>query len=162
VGARADARAALVSWLENADIVGLDRVYPTYPLRWDFLTHGSGDHRCQVSVDFEADGELRIAIGGEHSGKKRIDYLVCLDIFHRSTNPDTAVGMNNFDRILDELKERLRADRRLSADESVIWQAGEGGYGIQTEFEKPDHNVGGEPTELRARMRFEITQWITS
>jgi hypothetical protein len=162
VGARSDARAALVDWLVDANIPGVDKIYPTYPRRWDFTTYGSGDHRCQISVDFEADGELRMALGGENSGKKRIDYLVCLDIFHRSVSIDTAVSMEDFDRVIDELKERLRADRRLGSTEAIVWQAGEGGYGIQTEYEKPDTHVGGEPTENRAKMRFEITQWITS
>jgi hypothetical protein len=162
VGARSDARAALVDWLVAADIVGVDKVHPTYPRRWDFTIYGAGDHRCQISVDFEADGELRMAIGGESSGKKRIDYLVCLDIFHRSAAIDTSVSMEDFDRIIDELKERLRADRRLGSTEDIVWQAGEGGYGIQTEYESPTTHVGGEPTENRAKMRFEITQWITS
>jgi len=164
MGARADAREALTKWLVDGEIDGLDKVHKAYPRDWqkEFNSYGSGDHRCHAVIFFETEGELRFSIGGPHSGKKRIDYLVCLELYHRSTSMDTEEAMDDFERIIDEIKARLRADRRFDADESVVWQAGEGGYGIQLDFERPWSLVGGEPVENRCAIRFEVTQWITS
>jgi hypothetical protein len=164
MGARADARAALAEWLIDAEIVGLDHIHYSYPRDWvrEFNSYGSGDHRCHAVIFFEQEGELRFALGGPTSGRKRIDYLVCLELFHRSTSQDTAAAMDDFERIVDEIKTRLREDRRFGADESIVWQGGEGGYGIQLDFERPSSLVGGEPVENACSIRFEITQWITS
>jgi hypothetical protein len=150
--------------LTDGEITGLDKVHYSYPRDWvkEFNSHGSGDHRCHAVIFFEQEGELRFALGGPTSGKKRIDYLICVELFHRSTSQDTAAAMDDFERVVDKIKARMRVDRRLGADESIVWQAGEGGYGIQLEFERPYSLVGGEPVENKASVRFEITQWITS
>lgn len=163
MGARSDARAALVEWLTDGEIDGLDKIHFTYPRDWtkEFNSYGSGEHRCHAVIFFEQEGELRFALGGPTSGKKRIDYLVVIELFHRSVSIDPEDGLDDFERILDAIKDRLREDRRLGADESVVWQAGEGGYGIQCEFERPNSLVGGEPREQLGLVRFEITQWIT-
>lgn len=162
MGARADARAALADWLIDGDLV--DKVHYSYPRDWqkEFNSYGSGNHRCHAVIFFEQEGELRFALGGPTSGKKRIDYLVCVELFHRSTDPDPVAAMDDFERIVDLIKTRMRADRRLGTSESIVWQAGEGGYGIQLEFERPWSLVGGEPVENKCEIRFEITQWITS
>src|SRR5690606_12527857 len=163
-GPRSQTRKALVEWLEDAEIDGLDKVWSTFPRAQnvDFNRYGSGPHRCHAAIFFEEEGELRFAIGGPHSGKKRIDYLVAIHLLHRSVCPDESEVIDDFDRIVDEIKARLRADRRLSKDDSIVWQAGEGGYGIQCDFEPADQQGGGEPIENRGRIRFEITQWITA
>lgn len=161
MGNRANARAALVDWLRAAEIV--DYVHPTWPRIFQWDNWGAGLHRCQLIVFIEEEGELRISIGGPTSGKKRIDYLVSLEIFHRSTDTEPINAMDDFDRLVDEIKDRLRADRRAGqTDDAVVWQLGEGGYGIQLDFWPVDALVGGKPIETRGRMRFEITQWITS
>ena len=163
MSARADARQALADWLTDGHIEHLDKVHLAYPLRLDFNGYGAGVHRCQAVIYFVEEGELRFALGGEHSGKKRIDYLVSLEVYHRSTVAEPLQALEAFDEVVDGIKTRLREDRRLGADDEIVWQAGEGGYGIQCDFMVPDEgNVGGEPIEYYARLRFEITQWITS
>lgn len=164
MGARSDARTAVADWLADAHIV--DKVHLTYPrVAFDFNSYGAGPHRCHAVLFFEEEGELRIALGGATSGKKRIDYLVNLELYHRSNDPDPITAQDDFDRIVDAIKTRLRADRRLgdvTTESTVIWQAGEGGYGIQCEFQRTNVMVGGEPVETMGVIRFEITQWITS
>lgn len=158
---RAAARTAVKTWLEAGNIQYLDAIFTAPPLRLDFNKYGTAPHNCQIVVFIDEEGELRLALGGEHSGKKRIDYTVSLEIYFRSTEPDTEAALAAFDELVDAIKARLRADRRLGQAESVVWQAGEGGFGIQCDF-MDGNNVGGEPIEHYARVRFEITQWITS
>lgn len=161
---RAAARQALVDWLTAGNIDGLDIVHAAQPLRLDFNQYaGSSDHQCQAVVMIDDEGELRFALGGEHSGKKRIDYMVSLEVYHRTMLPDPVAALDAFDDVIDAIKARLRADRRLGTTEEIVWQAGEGSFGIQTEFQEPDEGqIGGEGIEHYARIRFEITQWITS
>lgn len=160
---RKAARLAVVDWLTNGNISGLDHVYAAYPMRLDLNVFASGDFQCIAVVSIDSEGELRFGIGGALSGKKRTDYLVQVELYHRSTLPDPEAALDHFDGVIDAVKARLREDRMLGqTDDSIVWQAGEGGYGIQTEFAYPDNNsIGGEPLELYARIRFEVTQWIT-
>jgi hypothetical protein len=162
--ARALARSAVADWLSDGNIIGVDKVHLVWPLRLDFNAYSATMHRCQLVVVLESEGEVRVALGGAHSGKKRIDYLTTVEVYHSSITTDPADALANFDEVVDGIKTRLRADRMAGqTDDSIVWQMGEGGYGIQTEFMIPDNwQVGGEPIEFYARIRFEVTQWITS
>ena len=158
------ARRALRDWLVGANIPYLDVVHLAHPLRLDFNQYARDEnHQCQIVIVFTEEGELRFALGGEHSGQKRIDYLVNLEIYFRSLLPGPEEVIEVFDGLIDAIKVRLRADRRAQQDESIIWQMGEGGYGIQCDFMIADNNqIGGEPIEHYGLMRFEVTQWITA
>ena len=161
---RGDARTALKDWLLGGDIPHLDEVFIAHPLRLDFNRYGGDrDYQCLIVIVITEEGELRFALGGEHSGQKRIDYLVNLEIYFRGLVPEPDLVIGAFDDLIDGIKIRLRADRRLGSTDTIVWQAGEGGFGIQCDFMIPDQNqIGGEPIEHYAAMRFEITQWIIS
>ena len=94
--------------------------------------------------------------------------MVALEVYYRCLLPDVDQAQDAFDDLVDAIKARLRADRRLGISDlsnygAVVWQAGEGSYGLQIDFKDPvDGNVGGEPIEHYARIRFEVTQWITA
>lgn len=164
--ARGLARLAVKSWLDAAGIRYLDQIFTAPPLRLDFNTYGSPPYNCQAVVFIDDEGEVRIALGGASSGKKRIDYMVAMEIYFRSTDINTDDTQNAFDELIDAIKARLRLGLHTlgQTDETIVWQAAEGSYGIQTDFMDPDPqpNVGGEPIEHYARMRFEVTQWITA
>ena len=156
------ARRALRDWLVDGNIPYLDAVHMAHPLRLDFNMHSQdSNHQCQIIIVFTEEGELRFALGGPHSGQKRIDYLVNLEIYFRSTLSEPEQVIEVYDDLIDAIKVRLREDRRLNQSDEVIWQCGEGGYGIQCDFMIADNNqIGGEPIDHYALMRFEITQWI--
>lgn len=162
--ARQLARNAVANWLTAGNIAGVDKIFTVWPLRLDFNNYSSGVHRCQIVVVIESENEIRIALGGSHSGKKRIDYLVTVEVYHNSTANEPQEALDNYDAIIDGVKARLRADRMAGqTDDSIVWQMGEGPFGIQTEFLVPDNwQVGGQPIEFYGRIRFEVTQWITS
>lgn len=156
------ARQALKDWLLDGNIPHLDDVFIAHPLRLDFTRYASSEEfQCLIVIVFAEEGELRFALGGEHSGMKRIDYLVSLEIYFRSLLPNPDRAVEAFDELVDGVKVRLREDRRLAQTDDVVWQCGEGGYGIQCDFMLPDNNnIGSEPIEHYGLMRFEITQWI--
>ena len=162
--ARQNARNAVAQWLTDGNVDGIDKIWTVWPLRLDFANFSASVHRCQVVVVIESENEIRIALGGAHSGKKRIDYLVTLEVYHSSTTDVPQEALDNYDVVIDGIKARLRADRMAGeTDDSIVWQMGEGPFGIQTEFLIPDNwQVGGEPIEFYGRIRFEVTQWITS
>ena len=169
MSSRSLARQAIKDWLDAGEILYLDKVFVAPPLRLSFPQYSQNDHHnCQIVVFIDDQGEMRMSLGGANSGKKRIDYMIALEIYYRCTLPDPETAQDVFDDLVDAINARLRADRRLGVSdslnsESVIWQAGEGGYGIQIDFKDPaDGNIGGEPIEHYARMRFEVTQWITA
>lgn len=158
------ARRAVRDWLMAGNIPYLDVVHTAHPLRFDFNRYSHDEnHQCQTVVVFSEEGEMRMAIGGEHSGMKRIDYLCNLEIYFRSLFPDPEVVIDVFDLLIEGFKVRIREDRRFEQADTIIWQAGEGGYGIQCDYMIADNNqIGGEPIEHYALMRFEITQWIVA
>ncbi len=161
---RMAARRAVADWLTSGNIRGVDVVHMAYPLRLDFNGYGSGDHRCQLVVIVDNESEDRRALGGRTSGKKRIDYLVSVEVYHRSTTPDPVAALDHFDMVVDGIKARLREDRMLGqTDDAIVWQAAEGVYGLQVDFMVPENGpwLGGEALEYYANFRFEVSQWIT-
>lgn len=166
---RSDARQQIKTWLDAGEILYLDQVFTAPPLRLNFQQYSMDDsHNCQIVIFIDEQGEMRMSLGGATSGKKRIDYMVALEVYYRCTRPDPEVAQDAFDELVDAVTDRIREDRRLGisdslTSQSIIWQAGEGGYGIQIDFKDPtDGNIGGEPIEHYARIRFEVTQWITA
>lgn len=158
------ARRALRDWLMDGSVLHLDHVFLAHPMRLDFNRYGADrEYQCQIVIVFSEEGEMRMALGGEHSGQKRIDYLVNLEIYFRGLVGEPEQVIEVFDELINTLKSRIREDRRFEQDDTIIWMAGEGSYGIQTDFMIPDNNqIGGEPIEHYGLMRFEITQWITA
>lgn len=168
-GERKAARQQIADWLIAGNIRYLDKVFTSPPLRLDWAAYAQDrEHQSQMVIFIDEEGELRMSMGGATSGKKRIDYMVSMEFYYRSLQINPEVAQDVFDDIVDDIKARLRADRRLGISSSintdgVIWQAGEGGFGIQIDFKDPvDGNVGGEPIEHYARIRFEVTIWITA
>jgi hypothetical protein len=160
------ARMAVKDWLDAAGIRYLDQVFTAAPLRLDFNKYGSAPYNCQAVIFLDSESEVRIALGGAYSGKKRVDYMISVEIYFRSTDLNTDDTQNAFDETIDAIKSRLRLGGHTlgQTNETIVWQAAEGGYGVQCDFmdPEPQPNVGGEPIEHYARMRFEVTQWITA
>lgn len=160
------ARLAVKTWLDAGGIRYMDQIFTAPPLRLDFNKYGSAPYNAQAVVFIDSEGEVRMAFGGAFSGKKRIDYEVSMEIYFRSTDINTDDTQNAFDELIDNIKARLRLGGHTlnQTSDTIVWQAAEGTFGIQVDFMDPDPqpNVGGEPIEHYARMRFEVTQWITA
>lgn len=162
---RGKAREAVKDWLEAGNILYLNKVFSAPPLRMDLREKGTPPYQAQAVLFIDDEGELRMAFGGAFSGKKRIDYMMSLEVYFSSVEIDTEAAQDAFDVMIDQIKARLRLGGHTAgiSDETVVWQVAEGGYGIQCDFmdPSPQPNVGGEPIEHYARVRFECSQWRT-
>lgn len=159
-------RAAIAIYLTGA-VTGIPTVYRGLPAlipgdAW-FPSAGAGNQvGCVLCVNIISDTEHRVAVGGATGGKKRVDYVVDLQLFFRSVKPapinsDAALEATDaFDDIIENLKAKIRADR--TAASSAVWQWGEadltGVYG--------EPYSGDNGTEWWASIRTEVTEWLNT
>lgn len=93
---------------------------------------------CAIVVTIYQSREFRIALGGEHGGKKQKNYSVELACFVRSRTPHAEDAQDDVYALQDALVERLREDRTLGG---AVFQAGEA-------IERGDGTIGfayGQP-----------------
>lgn len=160
---RTTVRAAIASFLAPPNVAGLNKVFTAMPKRvegtWFRYGQPAGTHSGAVAiVNIVAEREERIALGGEHSGKKWVHYEVSLDIFTHSIHRHSEDAMADFDTLIDNIKTRIRADRRLGND-AVIFESGE--RYLDGEYGEPRVLQDGA-TEIWGSIRFEVSEVITS
>ena len=155
---RTQVRSQLVSFLATGS--GLDAVLSTMPKVLDFeqyATVGAASRAVGV-VLILGDHEMRIAIGGAHSGWKRTDFDVVVQVFHHSVEPDATAAMTDLDSRIDTLKAKLRSDHNFGdTTGTLVWQGAEpiidGAYG---EPMLDDYGA----VESWAEVRFTVTQMV--
>lgn len=102
--------------------------------------------------------EHREAMGGEHSGRKRVDYQVYLETYFRSRQPRVEDATEDLDTFLDSLVDRAREDRTWGVDDNtfgVIWQAGEDITIDTGEPEWKDNRLS-----IAVAVQTTVTEWI--
>lgn len=166
---RAVVRQSVKDWLASAQINQLNQVFTSFPKRINFqeVSFPGQVSRAAAVVFIESESESRLAIGGVDSmasggygkGWKRVDYNIALQIFHHSLQREAQDAMDDFDQVIDAVKERLRAGQHTLGVENpnLIWQAAEPGIDVQ--YGEPLTNEGGA-TETWAAIRFVVTEMI--
>ena len=159
-------REAVANWISSAQITTLNQVFTSFPKRINFQVDSfpGQNSRAAGVVFIESENESRLAIGGvtsqgEGLGWKRVDYQVAFQIFHHSLQRDPIDAMDDFDQVVDAVKERLRNGWHELGENNPdrIWQAAEPGIDVQ--YGEPLTNEGGA-TETWAAIRFTVTQMI--
>lgn len=138
---RADVRQALLEWFSPPAIGGLSTVFQAMPwwasgTTWEFdVVNGWASIGY---IHLAEDAEQRIALGGEFGGMKLINYQVGLVLLFKYLVPDPlpidsdpSEWVVYLDTLIEETKERIRADRTFGTGGVIIWQAG-GGDGTNT------------------------------
>ena len=156
---RASVREAVVNYFQPPRAIGLNKVFPSMPKRiegyWFRYGQPSGVASGAVGiVQLVGENEERIAIGGEHSGKKRVRYDVQLELYQHSVQRNAEDAMADFDALVDNVKAALRADRRLG-DYPIIFEAGE--QYLLGEYGEPKV-LGDGSTEIWGAIRFEVSE----
>jgi hypothetical protein len=158
---RQQVRDAVATWVEGASIPHLNQIFTSHPKRINFQANSTaGEYSRAAGVVFIRDeSEIRIAVGGAYSGWKRVDYTVDFQVFFHSMQNYAQDAMDEFDAIVDAVKDRLRAGghRLGQEDGTVIWQAAE--PQISVTYGEPATNDGGA-TEIWAAIEFTVTQMI--
>lgn len=154
-------REKVQEWIASEQIDTLNQVLLSFPKRINFEVNSfpGQQSRAAAIVFIESESESRIAIGGADAGWKRVDYNVALQVYHHSVKRDAVEVMDDFDRLIDAIKERLRSGQHTLGQENldVIWQAAEPALDVQ--YGEPATNQGGS-TETWAAIRFTVTQMI--
>lgn len=159
-------RAAVRDWIDSAQITTLNQVFSSFPKRINFQVDSFPGQvsRAAGVVFIENEEESRVAIGGvtqegQGLGWKRVDYTIAFQVFHHSLQRNAEDAMDDFDKLIDAIKDRLRNGfHELGKDQpDVIWQAAEPSISVQ--YGEPLTNDGGA-TETWAAIRFIVTQMI--
>lgn len=160
---RQQVRQAVGEWIADAGIPNLNQVMTSFPKRINFQANSTAGQLCRAAgvVFIASEDESRIAIGGANDGWKRVDYQVQFQIYTHNMHPYAQDAMDDFDQIVDAVKEKLRAGghRLGKTDGDVIWQAAESS--ISVDYGEPLTNDGGA-TEIWAAINFTVTQMIRS
>lgn len=160
---RAEVRLAVGNWVAAANVPNLNQIFTSFPKRINFQENAAAGtpSRAAGVVFIQQETEGRIAVGGPNDGWKRIDYEVEFQIFFHSMHNYGQDAMDDFDAIIDGVKDQLRAGgHRLGMpDGDTIWQAAE--PDISVVYGEPKTNDGGA-VEIWAGIAFTVTQMIRS
>lgn len=157
---RTGVRDTLAAFIANPPIETLNQVFTSFPKRINFQINAQPGQmtRSAVVVFIAAENETRLAIGGAHSGWKRVDYSVILQIYCHSLHINAETAMADFDTLIDNIKTRLRSDHNFGdTTGNLVWQGAEpiimGRYG------EPASSKEGA-TEVFAELEFAVTEMI--
>lgn len=160
---RATVRAAIRDYFIPPTVPGLNTIYTAAPKRIEGTAFRAGQPAGTESgavgvIHLVDEWEERIAIGGEHSGKKWVHYTVEMQIFLHSVRRRSEQAMDDFDEVVDNFKAALRADRRLN-DWPIVFEAGE--KSLEGEYGEPRVLQDGS-TEIWGAVRFEVSEILTT
>ena len=157
---RVGVRDTLSAFISNPPIPNLNQVFTSFPKRINYQVNSQPGQltRSAVVVFIATETETRLAIGGATSGWKRVDYTVILQVYTHSLHRDAQDVMDDFDVLIDNIKERLRSDHTFGdTTGNLVWQGAEpiinARYG-----EVSTTNEGA--SEVFAEIEFLVTEMI--
>jgi hypothetical protein len=158
-------RTAIANWITAQHIQGLDHVYRSKPPEVSFTDYvtGTAAYRCNAYVFLPSDEETRYVLTGPvlPTGKL-IHYRAELEVWHRvyeMSEQDWDDAEDDYDRIIDAVKDCLRAGGRQLGRPDVVFSVGEYRQGIMTEHAPPVILDGGT-AQRNGTVIFEVTQTI--
>jgi hypothetical protein len=157
---RSGVRATLYNFISNPPIPTINKVWTSFPKRIQFQENSQPGQlsRAQVIIFISSENETRLAIGGAHSGWKRVDYNVIIQIYQHSMERNAEDAMITFDTLVDNLKTRLRSDHNFGDPTGVlVWQGAE--PIINARYGEPSTTKEGA-TETFAEIEFMVTEMI--
>lgn len=159
-------RAQLADFIFNPPIQNLNQVHTSFPKLINYEVNAQpGQMTRTAAVIFIADEyETRLSLGGptpnvgQTNGWKRVDYTVIIQIFCLSFHREAQIAMNNFDEVVDNIKDRLRSNHNFGDPSgNLVWQGAE--PVIQGRYGEPNTEKDGV-TEMFAEIQFPVTQMI--
>jgi len=165
---RATARRAVAQWIEGQNIAGVQHVYPGLPATWNFDGYPAGGTRygCLVGVRIPTDSEERVAYTGQTDpGGKMLHFDVILRVYHQSfvayEGDDTADIEDDYDRIIDALKDCFRSDGRDLNRPDVFLAVAETPRQQSFRGDHPDpFRIEGGALAREGTLSFTVTQYL--
>lgn len=159
-------RNALKEWLDSQHIPGIDEVFLTLrPLvDLDGAQSNDNDCACLIYIDMGEDSESRAAMTGPvNPGGKDISYDVILNVRHRGFDADDWEGsQRDYNRIVDALKDCLRAQGRDLGRPDVILQAADWprDRGIVHTPSEPVSDTDSGTVDRWGQITFTVSQYL--
>lgn len=162
-------RTTIANWIDAQRIQGLDHVYRSKPVEWQFdqYPHTGLGFAALVGVRLPTDSEDRAAYtGATDPGGKMYHAPAELHVVHWTLEQDLAqdddASEDDYDRIIDALKDCLRGTGRDLGRPDVVLGAGE--YpregGITSTHDEPVNDNG---SVLRSGViAFDVTLYMTA
>lgn len=125
------ARHAAKNWLEAQRIDGLVRVIPTDPgpdkIQWEDGWFSSGAYVAQLTIAIPSDSEDRLAYAGSNDpGGKLLHLEMDFGLWHSGGEPgEWEASEDDYDRIVESIKDGLRGAGRDFGRPDVVLQVGE-------------------------------------
>ena len=157
---RAQVRSQIATFISAANISTLNQVFTSFPKQINYQVNATAGQKSRAAavVFIGNETESRVALGGAHAGWKRIDYTVYLQVFHHSMWNNSEQAMDDFDTLIDAIKDRLRSDHRFGDENgTIVWQGAE--PEISVDYSEPSTADRGA-TDTWAGIRFQVTQMI--
>lgn len=157
---RTGVRATLAAFISNPPIPTLNQVFTSFPKRINYQINAQPGQltRSAAVIFIASENETRLAIGGAHSGWKRVDYTVVIQLYTHSMHRNSEDAMTDFDTLVDNIKERLRSDHNFGDPTGIlVWQGAE--PIIAARYGEPATSNEGA-TETYAELEFEVTEMI--
>jgi len=157
---RAAVRAALASFIAPPNIVGINQTFRSFPklIDWSVNALPGRDYLSAVCIHIESEDETRLAIGGSTNGIKRVDYDAAIQVFFHALFGEVEDAMDNFDVLIDNIKDLLRSDHQFGDPSgNLVWQGAE--PSIRVSYGVPEVDDDGV-IDIWAVIRFPVTQMI--
>jgi hypothetical protein len=155
---------ALKDWIDAADIPGVLECFLSLrpQLDWDKVEIPGNDHATIVYINMARNNERRQAnTGPDNPGGKEIVYAMELHIDHRGTSIDGwDAAQQDFYRILDALKDCLRAEGRDLGRPDVILMAGDWPGEIVTMAGEPVFDEENGNVDRHGEIHFDVYQYL--
>lgn len=163
-------RTILASWIDAQAIPGLEPVWkdwaPTFPDEWQPVLGDSSSHACAVAIWVPTTPETRVTVNGpDDRGGIELRPSIELKIYHRTFFADAyAEAQDDYDRIVDRLKDCMRGPGRNLGRPDFIFLAGESSSGQPNFLEIQDEPVAEDegPLDLWGTLYFQVLVYLPS
>ena len=162
---RVAVRAAVTSYLQGANLSYVGTVYsgrPTIIAEEDYTLNAEPSESgssCVIVVNFTDDQRQRRADTGRGAVNDSVQHTVKLELFFGSRKGDAIAAQNDYDLIVDQLFDVIRANAVMNAP-GVIWSSGENSPWIRHEQIAPYWGPGGTTACIKGVVEFEAIEWV--
>ena len=166
---RASVRAAVTSYLTEAELGFVGVVHSARPeiieesdyetSRLNEAVSSENGSSAVLVVNIPDDKRQRRADTGRGAVNDSWTHSIVIEVFFASVGGDAIAAQTDYDVVVDEITNLIRANATLSAP-SAIWSAGEYTVGIQHQQSAPYNDAEGLAVFISGAVMFEAWEWV--
>lgn len=166
---RTDMRAAVTACFENANLQFVGKIYSARPEimneqdyeqnRLAEAVSSENGSSAVLVVNFPSDDRKRRADTGRGAVNDSRIYKVVMEVFFASTGGDAVAGQADYDVVIDQMVDLVRADATLGAP-GTVWSAGEYEAGVSHQQGEPFTDADGLTVFISGAVSFDAWEWI--